>query len=113
MYSAMTHVILPGLGSVCPECFSRGHVRSFPVVTPETYAFCLNDADQELEWDVDAARRLLAACPRAPYQLDPVWLLPWLVERSHFTLEHLNHIPSDKLDEPGIVVELSHTSRSG
>jgi hypothetical protein len=30
----------------------------------------------------------------------------WLTERSNFTLEHLIHIPPEKLAEPGILVEI-------
>jgi hypothetical protein len=106
MNSIISHVILPGLGEVCPECFSRGHVGALPVRAPETYTFGITQPDAELAWDVDAARRLIVARPRGPHLLDPTWLLPWLVERSHFTLEHLDHIPKDKLDQPGIVVEI-------
>src|SRR5262245_5773939 len=106
MNSAISRIILPRLGSVCPECFSRGHIGNMPLAVPETYTFGTTDPQAELEWAVDAARRIIAARTRAPDQLDPAWLLPWLVERSHFTLEHLQHIPVDRLDEPGILVEI-------
>ena len=106
MNSAVSHVILPGLGSVCPECFSRGHIGTLPLTVPETYTFGITDPRAELEWDIDAARRLIAARPRMPHQLDPAWLLPWLVERSHFTIEHLHHLPADRVEEPGILIEI-------
>ena len=106
MSSMISHVILPGLGAVCPECFSRGYVGAMPLVIPETYTFGIAQPSAELEWDVEAARALIQARPRAAQLLDPAWLLSWLVERSRFTLDHLDHIPADKLDEPGILVEI-------
>ena len=106
MNSVISRVILPGLGSVCPECFSRGRIGEIPLAVPETYTFGVTEPPSELEWDVVAARRLIQARPRSTLLLDPAWLLPWLVERSRFTLEHLDHIPVDKLDEPGILVEI-------
>ncbi len=30
----------------------------------------------------------------------------WLAERTAVTAEHIDHIPGDRLDEPGIVVEV-------
>ena len=106
MNSVVSHVILPGLGSVCPECFSRGHVGEFRLEVPETYTFGVTEPDAELEWDVAAARRFIQDRPRAAILLDPAWLLPWVVERSRFTLEHLDHIPVSQLDEPGILLEI-------
>ena len=106
MSSIISHVMLPGLGPVCPECFSRGHVGAIPLAIPETYTFGISQPSAELEWDVESARALIQARPRAAQLLDPAWLLHWLVERSRFTLDHLDHVPPDKLDEPGVLVEI-------
>ncbi len=38
MSSIITHVILPGLGPVCPECFSRGHIAALPLNPGEVYS---------------------------------------------------------------------------
>jgi hypothetical protein len=105
MSSVLSPVMLPGLGSVCPECFSRGHVAAMALSVPETYTFGITEPSAELEWNVDMARALIRARPRAAQLLDPAWLLPWLVERSRFTFEHLSHIPPDRVEEPGILVE--------
>jgi len=42
----------------------------------------------------------------SPQRLDPAWLALWLAERTAVTAEHIDHIPGDRLDEPGIVVEV-------
>lgn len=39
MSSIITHVILPGLGPVCPECFSRGHIAAFSLAPGEVYSY--------------------------------------------------------------------------
>jgi hypothetical protein len=104
--SIISSVILPGLGPVCPECLSRGHVSALPLAPGEVYSFGVTEPPARLEWDVDAARRLIAARPRIAQRVDPEWLRVWLAERTSITLEHLHHIPTDKLDEPAILVEL-------
>src|SRR5712692_10288994 len=58
MSSIITRVILPGIGPVCPEVYSFGGTE------PEA----------QLDWDVDAARGLIAARPRTAQRLDPNWL---------------------------------------
>lgn len=106
MNESIAHLTLPGLGSVCAECFSRGHIAPFPLIPAETYSFGITRPPAELSWNVVAARALIAVRSRAARRLDPGWLERWLLERSELTPEHLDHIPSDKLDEPGIVVEI-------
>ena len=106
MSSIITHVILPGLGPVCPECFSRGHVGALPVAPGEVYSFGITEPQAQLDWDVDAARALIAARPRTAQRLDANWLESWLAERTSITPEHLDHIPAGKLDEPGILIEI-------
>ncbi len=105
--SSITRVILPGLGEVCPECFTRGFVGDFPITGLETYTFSLTQPESELNWDIPSARELLAERPRQPTRLDPAALAGWLRSRVTITSEHLNHIPADKRDEPGIVVVVS------
>jgi len=106
MSSIISSVILPGLGPVCPECFSRGHIGTLPGRPREVFSFGVTRPQARLEWDVDAARALIRARPRIAQPLDPTWLRIWLAERSNITLEHLDHIPLDKLGEPGILVEI-------
>lgn len=102
----ISSVILPGLGPVCPECFSRGYVGPLSLGPKEIYSFGVSELQAQLDWDVDAARALIAARPRTAQRLDPHWLQCWLTERSNFTLQHLTHIPPEKLAEPGILVEI-------
>jgi len=106
MNSIITRVILPGIGPVCPECFSRGHIAALPLSPNEVYSFGVTEPEAQLDWDVDAARRLIAARPRTAQRLDLNWLESWLGERTIITPEHLDHIPADKLEEPGILVEI-------
>jgi hypothetical protein len=106
MNSVISSVILPGIGRVCPECFSRGYVGPLSLGPAEVYSFGVAEQHAQLDWDVDAARALIAARPRTAQRLDPTWLGRWLTERSHFTLEHLTHIPPEKLAEPGVLVEI-------
>ena len=106
MDSIVSRVILPGVGPVCPECLSRGHLPALRLSPREVYSFRLAEHQRQLEWDVDAARALIAARPRRAQPLDPAWLKTWLLERTSVTAEHLDHIPADKLDEPAIVVEV-------
>ena len=102
----ITRVILPGVGPVCPECFSRGHVAALPLQIGEVYSFEMTEPSSQLDWDIVQARALIAARPRAPQRLDPDWLQAWLSQRTSITPEHLDHIPLAKLDEPGILVEI-------
>ena len=102
----ISHVILPGVGRVCPECLSRGHVAAFPLSAGEVYSFEITEPASRLDWDIAAARALIAARPRAAQPLSPTWLAAWLAERTSITPEHLEHIPADKRDEPGILVEI-------
>ena len=106
MSSIITHVILPGLGPVCPECFSRGHLGALPVAPGEVYSYGITEPRAQLDWDVDAARALIADRPRAAQWLETNWLESWLTERTSVTPEHLDHIPAGKLDEPGILIEI-------
>jgi len=106
MAFTITRVNLPGVGAVYVECLSRGHVAAFPLSPEEIYTFGVTEPRAEYSWNVDAARALLAARPRAARQIDRAWLATWLLERSSFSPEHLDHIPADKLDEPGIAVEV-------
>ena len=106
MSSIITHVILPGLGPVCPECFSRGHVGALPVASGEVYSYGITERQAQLDWDVDAARALITDRPRAAQRLETNWLKGWLTERTSITPEHLDHIPAGKLDERGIRIEI-------
>jgi hypothetical protein len=101
-----TRAVLPGIGPVCPECLSRGHIAALPLPPGEIYSFELVEPTGRLDWDIARARAPLAARPRAPQRLDPSWLEHWLAERTSITPEHLDHIPADKLEEPGILVEI-------
>jgi hypothetical protein len=58
MSSIITNVILPGLGPVCPECFSRGHIPAFSLAPGEVYSCGIAEPQAQLDWDVDAARAL-------------------------------------------------------
>jgi len=106
MSAIITSVILPGLGPVCPECFSRGHVATVGLSPKEVYSFGVTEPQAQLDWDVDAARALIASYPRTAQRLDPNWLASWLAERTSITAEHLDHIPASKLDEPGVLIEI-------
>ena len=104
--SVITSVILPGVGRVCPECLSRGHIPALRLSSGEVYSFGVTEPAGRLDWDVDAARALIAVRPRVAQRVDPEWLRMWLAERTTITVEHLDHIPPEKLDEPAIVVEV-------
>jgi len=106
MSAINTSVILPGLGPVCPECFSRGHIAALPLSPKEVYSFGVTEPEAQLDWDVDAARALIASYPRTAQRLDPNWLKCWLSERTTVTPEHLDHIPASKLEEAGILIEI-------
>jgi hypothetical protein len=45
MSSIITSVILPGIGPVCPECFSRGHIAALPLSPNEVYSFGVTEPD--------------------------------------------------------------------
>jgi len=113
MSSIITRVILPGLGPVCPECFSRGHIAALRLSPNEVYSFGVTEPQAQFDWDVDAGRALIAANPRTAQRLDPTWLESWLAERTTITPDHLDHIPADKLDEPGILIEIMACSPGG
>jgi hypothetical protein len=106
MTFTVSRVILSGVGAVCVECLSRGHVAALPLPPGEVYTFGVTEPRAEYSWDVDAARAMVVDRPRNAPRVDRAWLASWLVERSSFTPEHLDHIPTDKLMEPGIVVEV-------
>src|SRR5438270_6890687 len=109
MDSIITSVTLPGVGPVCPECLSRGHIPGLPLprwLVAEVYSFGVVEPPAQLDWDIDSARRLIAERPRAAQRVDLAWLLQWLANRTTITAEHLDHIPPDKLDEPAILVEV-------
>jgi hypothetical protein len=106
MMTIVTRVNLPGIGPVCPECLVRGHVAAFRLPPGEVYSFGVAEPPCQLDWDVDAARALIASRPRTPQRLDPRWLEAWLSNRCGPTPQHVDHIPADKLDEPGILVEV-------
>ena len=74
MDSIISRVILPGVGPVCPECLSRGHLPSLRLSPREVYSFGLTEPPSQLDWDVDAARALIAARPRTAHRLEPFWL---------------------------------------
>ena len=102
----LTHVVLPGIGPVCAECFSRGHIGALSLSPGEVYSFGVTEPQAQLDWDVDAARALIVARPRTAQRLELSWLGHWLAQRSSFTRDHLDHIPANKLAEPGILVEI-------
>jgi len=106
MQSIINRVILPGVGAVCPECLTRGHLPDLRLSPREVYSFGLTEPPSQLDWNVDAARALIAARPRVAQRLDRAWLKSWLAERTSVTAEHLDHIPADKLDEPAVMVEV-------
>ncbi len=66
MDSIISRVILPGVGSVCPECLSRGHVPALPLTPREVYSFGVSEPRAQIDWDIDAARAMIAARPRIP-----------------------------------------------
>ncbi len=35
----VTRIVLPRLGPMCAECFSRGHIAAFPVAPGEVHSF--------------------------------------------------------------------------
>jgi hypothetical protein len=53
---AITTVILPGLGAVCPECFGRGFISGgLPIDGREIYTFSMTGPESELSWDIARA----------------------------------------------------------
>jgi hypothetical protein len=110
---SITRIILPSLGPVCPECFSRGYIPDVPLRVPEAYSFGLTGPPSQLEWDIEAARALVAARPRVPIRLDEDWIREWLAHRTAVTLEHLDHLPPDRVNEPGLLVEIVNCPPGG
>jgi hypothetical protein len=111
---AITTVILPGLGAVCPECFGRGFISGgLPIDGHEIYTFSMTGPDSELNWDIARAQELLAQRPRKPKKLDPVELADWLRSRVTITPSHLDHIPVAKRAVPGIFVVITVAARPG
>ncbi len=104
--SISSRVTLPGVGPVCSECLSRGHLPGLRLLPREVYSFGMTEPYRQLDWNVDAARALVVARPRTALRLDSSWLRSWLAERTTVTAEHLAHIPVAKLDEPAIIVEI-------
>jgi hypothetical protein len=43
MASIISRVILPGVGGVCPECLSRGHLPALRLSPREVYSFGLTE----------------------------------------------------------------------
>jgi hypothetical protein len=107
MPSVISTVILPGLGFVCPECFSRGFIGDLALDGHEVYSFSMTSPDSELSWDIARARELLTQRPRKPKKLDPVELADWLASRVTITPSHLDHIPAGKRGLPGIFVVIT------
>lgn len=92
---------------VCPECWARGHVENEPAWSDETYDFATDYHDGRIEnraWNIKKARELIAARPRKPRVLEPEGVYSWLTTCGGLTLDHVAHIPPDKLREPGILV---------
>jgi len=110
---AISTVILPGLGVVCPECFCRGFVGGLPIDGREIYTFSMTGPESELSWDIAQAQELLTLRPRKPKKLDPVELADWLRTRVTITPLHLDHIPVDKRALPGIFVVITVAARPG
>ena len=81
-------------------------LATFPLAQSEVYSFVLTEPSGQLDWDIAAARRLIAVRRRTPRRLDTTWLAVWLSQRSHYTAGHLEHIPSKQLDEPSVLVEI-------
>jgi hypothetical protein len=73
---AITTVILPGLGAVCPECFGRGFVGGLPINGREIYTFSMTGPASELSWDIARAEELLTA--PASQEARPADLADWL-----------------------------------
>jgi hypothetical protein len=117
MTGSISQVILPGIGPVCPECYSRGHVGgglALPLGGEVyTFTFLTPEGPAELTWDIDAARRLLAERPREPRLLNPHSLLAWLRRYVTITEQHLDHLPDDVLDEPGIMAIIETAEAPG
>ncbi len=107
MTGIITTVILPGVGSFCLECFSRGFVGELPINGREIYTFSMTGPDSELSWDIGQARQLIAMHLRAPKKLDPAELRRWWRARVTITPQHLDHIPAEKRAEPGIFVVIT------
>jgi hypothetical protein len=117
MTGYISQVILPGIGPVCPECFSRGHVGGRLALPAGgelyTFTFLTPDGPAELSWNIEAARRLLAERPREPRQLNTLSLLAWLRRHVTITEQHLDHLPDDVLEEPGIMVVIETAEAPG
>jgi hypothetical protein len=111
MTGAISTVILPGLGAVCPECFGRGFVGGLPIDGREIYTFSMTGPDSEPSWDIARAQEMLTQRPRPPKKLDPVDLADWLRSRVTITPRHLDHIPVAKRVLPGIFVVITVAAR--
>lgn len=109
--TVISTVILPGLGAVCPECFSRGFVGGLPIDGREIYTLSMTGPDSELSSDIARAQELLTLLPRTPKKLDRVDLADWLRSRVTITPRHLDHIPVAKRGVPGIFVVISVAAR--
>ena len=79
----------------------------------ESFTYQFRNPNAELVWDVEQARALLEQHPRDPLPVDPDWLAAWLSTKETFVPAHLDHIPPDRRDDPGIIVEIAHAEVPG
>ncbi len=77
----------------------------------ESFTFQFHNPNAELVWDVEQARAILAAHPRLPILVNSEWLKAWLGEKETFVPEHLDHIPTPKREQPGILLRIAHAQR--
>ena len=104
--SMISSVILPGIGPVCPDAFPEDTFRLSDRARRGVLVCPHRARPAQLDWDIAAARTLIATRPRAPRRLDRDWLAFWLSRHANFSADHLEHIPTQCLDEPGVLVEI-------
>jgi hypothetical protein len=109
----------------CPKCetnalftkqyliFDGGGPPRRQALFRESFTYQFVNPNAELVWDMEQARAILAKHPRDPQLVDPDWLASWLSTKETFVPEHLEHIPPDKREDPGIVVQIAHAEAPG
>lgn len=98
----MTAISVSQDGPACEQCLA--HVLLERLGQPKRWTFSFHEPESAVTWNVDRAYELVRVRPRPARRIAPASLCEWLERYSEHHSAHIDHIPSDKLGEPGILV---------